>query len=95
MERIKAEARQEALCEAVAAQAEAVISLVGLVGVDKSSCLTAGVKSIKDAHFSLSQDEVYGQVSKAYAMRAPAVKDGTNSNPSPVKNKTPGGKGAS
>ncbi|KAI0650695.1 kinesin-domain-containing protein [Trametes meyenii] len=32
MERIKAEARQEALREAVTAQAEAVVSLVGLVG---------------------------------------------------------------
>ncbi|KAI9063194.1 kinesin-domain-containing protein [Trametes sanguinea] len=32
MERIKAEARQEALREAVVAQAEAVVSLVGLVG---------------------------------------------------------------
>ncbi|KAI0375683.1 kinesin-domain-containing protein [Pilatotrama ljubarskyi] len=32
MERIKAEARQEALCEAVTTQAEAVVSLIGLVG---------------------------------------------------------------
>ena len=63
-----------------------------LVGADKSSCLTTGVKSIKDTLFFLNKDEADGQASKVPTKRAPAVKNGTNGNPSPVKNKTTGGK---
>ncbi|KAI9064261.1 FACT complex subunit SPT16 [Trametes sanguinea] len=63
-----------------------------LVGADKATCLTTGVKSIKDTLFFLNQDEGEGQSSKAPAKKIPAAKNGANGNPTPVKNKTAGGK---
>ncbi|KAH9854064.1 FACT complex subunit SPT16 [Lenzites betulinus] len=63
-----------------------------LVGVEKSTCLTLGTKSVKDTLFFLNQDEGQGQSSKAPAKKVPAAKNGANGNPSPMKNKTAGGK---
>ncbi|KAL1947960.1 hypothetical protein VTO73DRAFT_13684 [Trametes versicolor] len=61
-----------------------------LVGADKATCLTTGVKSVKDTLFFLNQDEAEGQPSKAPAKKAPTAK--ANGNASPTKHKTAGGK---
>lgn len=61
-----------------------------MVGADKSSCLTYGVKSVKETMFFLNQDGDE-EVSKP-AKKAPTAKTGTNGNPSPTKHKTAGGK---
>ncbi|KAI0747959.1 FACT complex subunit SPT16 [Daedaleopsis nitida] len=62
-----------------------------LVGSDKATCLTSGVKSTKETMFFLNQDE--GEPSsKAPAKKPPAAKSGINGNASPTKNKTAGGK---
>ncbi|CDO70740.1 hypothetical protein BN946_scf184798.g55, partial [Trametes cinnabarina] len=63
-----------------------------VVGADKATCLTTGVKALKDTMFFLNQDEDEGQSSKAPAKKLPAAKNGANGNASPVKNKTAGGK---
>ncbi|KAI0709021.1 FACT complex subunit SPT16 [Earliella scabrosa] len=63
-----------------------------LIGSDKATCLTSGLKSIKDTMFFLNQDEGEGQSSKAPAKKPPTAKVGANGNASPSKNKMAGGK---
>ncbi|KAI0721606.1 FACT complex subunit SPT16 [Cerioporus squamosus] len=62
-----------------------------LVGSDKATCLTFGVKSVKDTMFFLNQDEGEGQSSKA-PKKVPTAKVAANGNASPTKNKMAGGK---
>ncbi|KAM5539042.1 hypothetical protein V8D89_007265 [Ganoderma adspersum] len=61
-----------------------------LVGADKGTCLTSGMRSVKDTMFFLNQEEA--ESSKAPTKKAQAAKGGANGNPSPAKNKTAGGK---
>ncbi|KAH9946256.1 FACT complex subunit SPT16 [Epithele typhae] len=61
-----------------------------LIGSDKGTCLTTGLKSVKDNMFFLSQAEDEAQSSKAPSKKAPMTK--ANGNVSPAKNKTAGGK---
>jgi hypothetical protein len=61
-----------------------------IIGSDKTSCLTSGVKSVKDTMFFLNQDGD-AEVPKP-SKKAPNTKSGTNGNVSPAKNKTAGGK---
>ena len=60
-----------------------------LVGSEKATCLTTGLKSVKDTMFFLNQDEDEAP-SKASAKKPPAAK--SNGNASPAKNKMAGGK---
>ncbi|KAH9951270.1 FACT complex subunit SPT16 [Amylocystis lapponica] len=60
---------------------------------DKAICLTAGSKSVKDTlFFADSEPKADARQSGAPTKKAPTAKNGTNGNPSPVKNKTAGGK---
>ncbi|KAK7693287.1 hypothetical protein QCA50_002854 [Cerrena zonata] len=61
------------------------------IGADKTVCLTSGVKAIKDTMFYLNQDEEEVKASKP-TKKASSGKSGANGNPSPMKNKTAGGK---
>ncbi|KAI0807182.1 FACT complex subunit SPT16 [Fomes fomentarius] len=65
---------------------------VVLIGSENATCLTSGIKSIKDTMFFLNQDDGEAQSSKAPAKKAPTTKAGLNGNASPAKNKTAGGK---
>ncbi|TFK83944.1 FACT complex subunit SPT16 [Polyporus arcularius HHB13444] len=62
-----------------------------LVGSDKATCLTSGVKSVKDTMFFLNQDEGEGQSSKV-PKKAATAKVAAISNASPTKHKMAGGK---
>lgn len=59
------------------------------VTTEKSICLTSGVKSIKDTMFFLNPE---AEAETKPVKKAPAAKLAANGNPSPVKNKTAGGK---
>ncbi|KAI0340514.1 FACT complex subunit SPT16 [Trametopsis cervina] len=61
-----------------------------VVNGEKATCLTYGVKSVKDTMFFLNQD-ADDEVAKP-TKKAPATKIGANGNSSPAKNKTAGGK---
>ncbi|TBU47950.1 FACT complex subunit SPT16, partial [Dichomitus squalens] len=61
-----------------------------LIGADKGTCLTTGMKSVKDTMFFLNQDEA--ESSKAPTKKAPSAKAGVNGNASPAKNKVAGSK---
>ena len=61
------------------------------IGADKTVCITNGVKALKDTMFYLNQEEEDVKASKP-AKKAPSAKSGANGNPSPMKNKTAGGK---
>ncbi|PIL23839.1 hypothetical protein GSI_13590 [Ganoderma sinense ZZ0214-1] len=61
-----------------------------LIGAEKGTFLTAGLKTVKDTMFFLNQDEA--ESSKVPAKKSQAGKGGANGNVSPSKNKTAGGK---
>lgn len=61
-----------------------------LVGADKGTYLTTGLRSVKDTMFFLNQEEA--ESSKAPTKKAQTAKGGANGNASPAKNKTAGGK---
>lgn len=61
-----------------------------VVNGDKASCLTYGVKSVKDTMFFLNQDA--DEPASKPSKKAPTAKPATNGNASPVKHKTAGGK---
>lgn len=61
-----------------------------LVGADKGTYLTSGMKSVKDTMFFLNQEEA--ESLKVPSKKSQTAKSGANGNASPAKNKTAGGK---
>ena len=63
-----------------------------LVGDERATCLTVGVKSAKDTLFFLNQEADGEAESSKTAKKPPTTKIGVNGYASPAKNKVVGGK---